>query len=133
MYSLNVRCSSIIIPRYLVRFLGIIFCPLRWKLRCLVICFEWDLNVTISVLLTFSKILLALSHWTKLERSWIIFLFISFKELAYKILISSAKWGIDENIIALLWLLYILEIVEVLILSLGACQTQYLKVQTVCC
>ena len=84
-------------------FLGIIFWPLKQKLRCLVICFEWDLNITISVLLTFSKILLALSHWTKLERAWLIFLFTFFKEeLTYKILVSSAKWCTDENIIALL-------------------------------
>ena len=102
-YSFNARCSSIITPRYLVRFLGMIFCPLRQTLRSLVICFEWDLNITISVLLTFGEILLALSHWTKLERSWLIFLFISFKEeLTYKVLVSSAKWCTDENIIPLL-------------------------------
>ena len=84
-------------------FLGIIFWPFKQKLRCLVICFEWDLNITISVLLTFSKILLALSHWTKLERAWLSFLFTFFKEeLTYKILVSSAKWCTDENIIALL-------------------------------
>ena len=83
-----------------------IFCPLRRKLRCLVIYFEWDLNITISVLLTFGEILLALSHWTKLERSWLIFLFMSFKEeLTYKILVSSAKWCTNENIITLLRLL----------------------------
>ena len=61
------------------------------------------LKYTVLVLLMFSEILLALSHWTKLERSWLIFLFISFKEeLTYKILVSSAKWCTDENIIALL-------------------------------
>ena len=102
-YSLIVKCSSIIIPRYSVQFLGMIFCPLRRKLRRLVNCFEWDLNITISVLLTFSEILLALSHWIKLERSWLIFLFIAFKEeLTCKILVSSAKWCTDEKIIALL-------------------------------
>ena len=37
LYSLNVTCSPIIIPRYLVWFLGIIFWPIRRKLRCLVI------------------------------------------------------------------------------------------------
>ena len=129
-YSLNIRCSSIIIPRYLVQFLGMIFCPLRRKLRCLVNCFEWDLNITISVLLTFSEILLAICHWVELERSWLIFVFITFKEeLMCKILGSSAKWCTDEKIIALLRsLIYILETEEVLILSLGARQ-----VQTVCC
>ena len=35
--------------------------------------------------------------------------------------------------IALLRLLILLETVEVLILSLGAPQTQYFKVQTICC
>ena len=89
--------------RYLVWVLGIIFWPLMKKLRCLMIFFEWDLNITISVLLTFSEILLTLSHWNKLEKSWLIFIFISFKkELTYRILVSSAKWSIDENIIALL-------------------------------
>ena len=102
------RCSSIIIPRYLVWFWGMIICPLRQKLRCLVICFEWDLNIIISVLLTFSKILLTLSHWTKLERSWLILLFISFKEeLMHKILVSSTKWCTDENIALLRSLIYI--------------------------
>ena len=102
MQALNVRCSSIIIPRYLVWLSGMIFCPLSQKLGCLVICFEWDLNITISVLTMFSEILLALSHWIKLERSWL-FLFISFKEeLTYKILVSSAKWCTDENSIGLL-------------------------------
>ena len=61
------------------------------------------LKYTVLVLLMFSEILLALSHWTKLERSWLIFLFISFKdELTCKILVLSAKWYTDENIIALL-------------------------------
>ena len=61
------------------------------------------LKYTVLVLLMFSEILLALSHWTKLERSWLIFLFISFKEeLTYKILVSSAKWFTDENSIGLL-------------------------------
>ena len=54
------------------------------------------------------------------------------EELTYKILVSSAKWCTDENIVAL-GCEYILETVKSLILSLGACQTQYLKVQTVCC
>ena len=103
-YFLNVRCS-IKISRYLAWFLGMIFCPLRQNLRCLVI-FEWDLNITISVLLMFREILLALNHWTKLKR--LIFLFISFKEgLAYKILVSSAKWCTDENIALLRMLIYI--------------------------
>ena len=89
-----------------VWFLGMIFCPLRPKLRGLAICFEWDLNINISVLLTFSNILLALNHWTKLERSWVIFSFISVKEeLTYEILVSSAEWCTDENIIAFLRLL----------------------------
>ena len=45
----------------------------------------------------------------KLERSWLIFLFISFnEELTYRILVSSAKRCTDENIIALLMsLIYI--------------------------
>ena len=47
-------------------------------------------------------------------------------------MVSSAKWCTDENIVAL-GCEFILETVESLILSLGACQTQYLKVQTVCC
>ena len=62
-----------------------------------------QIAITISVLLTFREILLALSHWTKWERSWLIFSFISFeKELTYRTLVSSAKWCTDENIITLL-------------------------------
>ena len=40
-HFLNFKYSSIIIPRYLVWCLGITFGPLRQKLRCLVICFEY--------------------------------------------------------------------------------------------
>ena len=79
-------------------------------------------------------LLLVLSHWTKLKRSWLIFLFIYFKEeLTYRILVSSRKWCTDKNIIILLRLLIYIRNSKVLILSLEACQTQYFKVQTVFC
>ena len=61
-YFSNVRCSSIIIPRYLVWFLGIIFWPLRQKLRCLVICFEWDFRKELMY-----KILVSSAKWCTYE------------------------------------------------------------------
>ena len=52
-----------------------------------------DLKISSSVLFTFKDILLALIHWTRLERSKLIVLFNFFIEwLAYEKLESSAKW-----------------------------------------
>ena len=78
------------------------------------------LDITISVLLKFSEILLALSHWTKLERSG-------------QLSIATSKNLSVVNTIYIYIYIYILETAETLILSLGACHTQYLKVQTLCC
>ena len=62
-------------------------------LKFLWICFFADLKSTSSVLFTFRDILFAYCHWTRLERSKLIALFNFFREwLAYKKLVSSAKW-----------------------------------------
>ena len=51
------------------------------------------LNSKISVLLVFEDILFALSHAVKSFKSWLMCLFISFKELTTRSkLVSSAKW-----------------------------------------
>ena len=76
--SFQLRCWPIWIPRYFTLLLISIFWSLLWKLRCLVICFLFGLNITSSVLSTFKLILLDLNHWTIRERSWLMCLFIFF-------------------------------------------------------
>ena len=76
--SFQLRCWPIWIPRYFTLLLISIFWSLLGKLRCLVICFLFGLNITSSVLSTFRLILLDLNHWTIRERSWLMCLFIFF-------------------------------------------------------
>ena len=95
MWSLKSKCSSIKTPRYLVQVFCLIFWPLKQKLIYLVICFLGDQKIRISVLLTFKAILFAWSHWTRFDRSKVIFLLMSLRELlAYNRFVSSARWCI---------------------------------------
>ena len=69
-----------------------IFCPLILKFMFFVIFLSLDLNRTSFDLPEFKDILFAFSHSAIDFRLWLIFLFMSFKELlVYSILVSFAK------------------------------------------
>ena len=102
MCNVHVRCSSNIRPRYFVLVVILIFCPLILKFIFLVIVFRLGLNIIISVLSTFNKILFALSQCTVSFRSWFMCLFSDFsEEWGYNKFVSSAKWVVDECLITL--------------------------------
>ena len=93
-YKSQSTCSLILKPRYLTCAFRGIYWPLILKFRCFVmLLLDLGLNSKISVLLVFKDILFALSHVVRSFKSWLICLFIFFKELSTSIkLVLSANW-----------------------------------------
>ena len=87
------RCSLIVRPWYLTCVFGGIYSPLILKFRCFMFFLEIGLNSKILVLLVSEDILFALSHLVGSFKSWLISLFVFFKELCISSkLVLSAKW-----------------------------------------
>ena len=94
--------SCCVIPKYLTWDESLIFWPLMWKFKCLVIILFLDLNITNSVLLVFKDSLFALIHSTTSFNSLLIYFIILFIDLSARIkLLSSAKWWTELNSMAL--------------------------------
>ena len=96
-YKFQLRCSFILSPRYLTCVIHGIYWPLTLKLSCFVVFVmflsDLSLNSKILNLLVFTDILFALSHVVRSFKSWLICLFIVFKEFSRSgKLVSSEKW-----------------------------------------
>ena len=94
MCTFQSRCCSICMPRYFTLLEILIFWPLIRKLRYLIICFQLDLSIIISVLSALKLILFDLSHWT--VREIMIYMFVDFfhRLLEYRRFVSYAKCSI---------------------------------------
>ena len=93
-YKSQLRCLLIVKPRYLTYVFFGIYWPLILKFRYFVMfLFDLCLSSKILVLLVFKDTLFALSHVVRSFKSWLLCLFMFFKELSTSSkLVSSTKW-----------------------------------------
>ena len=80
-------------PKYLVWFMGFIFCPHILKFRCLMMILPFGWNIIISVLAWLRDILLAQSHCTIKDKSWFMYWLIFWVIYYYKVYLCHLQSG----------------------------------------